>query len=133
LRRRLLTGTQRVLKQLIAYRQRPLRLGAVLLVSVSLTLCNVASLYYCLAALGVQASFVAVVLIFTLGVGVGTITPTPGGLGGVEAGLVAGLVAYHVSGAEALAAVLLYRFVSYWLALLVGAGAFVAAERRQYF
>ena len=59
-------------------------------------------------------------------------TPTPGGLGGVEAGLVAGLVAYRVASADALAAVLVYRLVSYWLMLAIGAAAFVIAERRGY-
>jgi uncharacterized protein (TIRG00374 family) len=133
LRRRLEQGVGRVLKQVLAYRHHPWRLGTVLLVSVSLTMCNVLGLYFAALSLGVSISLAAVLVVFTLGVTLGTVTPTPGGLGGVEAGLIAGLIAYHVSSTDALAVVLLYRLVSYWLALLVGAGAFVLAERRGYF
>lgn len=132
-RQRLLHGVVQIGMQLLAYRHRLPNLGGALASSVCLTLCNVTSLYFCLTALGVHLSYVQVLIAFTVGVTVGTVTPTPGGLGGVEAGTVAGLVAYRVSGADALAAVLIYRLISYWLALAVGAAAFVTAERRNYF
>jgi uncharacterized protein (TIRG00374 family) len=75
---------------------------------------------------------VAVFLVFTFGIALGTATPTPGGLGGIEAGLVAGLIIYHVDSATALATVLLYRLLSYWLPLLVGAAALVYSQRQRY-
>lgn len=131
-RQRLVVGLRQTIHQLAVYRRRPLRLGAALLTSVGLTVCNIASFYGCLAALGINLSFLSVALSFTLGVGLGTVTPTPGGLGGVEAGLVAGLVAFRLDDSVALEAVLLYRLVSYWLPLVVGATAFVVAERRRY-
>jgi uncharacterized membrane protein YbhN (UPF0104 family) len=120
-------------RQLFSYRRRPLSLGLALLSSMSLSLCNILSLYCCARALAVHLSLVALMLIFTFGVGVGTVTPTPGGLGGFEAGLVTGLAAYHVAGPLALATALLYRLVSYWLPLLAGGPAFVACQRRQLF
>jgi len=46
---------------------------------------------------------------------------TPGGLGVVEGSLTVGLVAFGGSGATALAAVLLYRLVSFWGLLPAGA------------
>ena len=122
-----------IAKRLFGYRQHPIRLGAALLTSASLTLCNVLSLYFCATALGINLPFVSVLLVFSLGIALGTATPTPGGLGGVEAGLVAGMVAYHTAGADALAAVLAYRLISYWLALALGALAFVICQRRGYF
>jgi uncharacterized protein (TIRG00374 family) len=60
-----------------------------------------------------------------------TATPTPGGLVGAEAGLFAGFVAYGVSAPMAGAAVLLYRFVTYWLPLLPGVLALFLARRRR--
>jgi uncharacterized protein (TIRG00374 family) len=118
---------------LLAYRKHPFELKGALLSSMILTLCNVLSLYFCVLALHIALPFIAVLLVFSLGIALGTATPTPGGLGGVEAGLVAGMVAYHVASADALAAVLAYRLISYWLALVIGAGAFVVTERRGYF
>jgi len=57
--------------------------------------------------------------------------PTPGGLGGVEAALVALLVAVAVeSAAVALAVALVYRVVSYWFALGVGGVAALVVVRR---
>ncbi|HEX7632938.1 MAG TPA: flippase-like domain-containing protein [Candidatus Saccharimonadales bacterium] len=119
--------------QFLRFRERPLRLLMAQLSSIGLTLCNVLSLYYCVVAVHGSISFITVLLVFTLGVGLGTATPTPGGLGGFEAGLVAGFVAYGMPASEALAAALLYRLLSYWLAIGVGSVAFVYAQHRRVF
>jgi len=121
------------LHQLSDYHHRPGRLAAALGSSMTLTMANVLCLYACAAALGLHIPIVAALLILTLGVGLGTAVPTPGGLGSFEAGLVAGLVAYRVEPAVALAVALLYRLISYWLALAVGAVAFAVADRRHWF
>ncbi len=120
-------------RQLLSYRRRPWRLPAALLSSMTLTTCNVLCLLACAGALGVHLSFAPMLLILSFGVGAGAITPTPGGLGGFEAGLVAGLIAYNVPSPVALAVALLYRIVSYWLPLVVGALAFVVCQRRNLF
>ncbi len=117
-------------QQLADYRHRPLRLAGALLSSIGLTLGNVLCLYFCALAVGLNLPFAAVLLVLTLGVGAGTAVPTPGGVGSFEAGLVAGLVAYGVSSSQALAVALLYRLISYWLALAFGSVAFFWAERR---
>jgi uncharacterized protein (TIRG00374 family) len=131
-RNRLLHILQGFLQQLRRYKDHPSHVLWALGSSVLLTLANVSGLWFGLLAIGVHLSFFIVLLVFTLGVGVGTVTPTPGGVGGVEAGLVAGLVAYHMTAAAALAAVLVYRLVSYWLALCIGAVVFVVVRKRQY-
>jgi uncharacterized membrane protein YbhN (UPF0104 family) len=51
-------------------------------------------------------------------------TPTPGGIGGAEAALTAGLVASGQSAADSLAAALLFRAVTYWLPMVLGYAAF---------
>jgi uncharacterized membrane protein YbhN (UPF0104 family) len=126
-------GLRDFASQLVTYRHRPGHFLIALLCSMCLTTANVLCLWFCLNAVYADATFVTALLAFSFGVALGTATPTPGGLGGVEAGLVAGLVAYHVDGQTALAAVLLLRLLSFWLPLAVGAPAFLLARQRQYF
>lgn len=119
--------------QLKSYRRQKLRLLGALVSSVTLTTCNMVCFYACCQALQVNLSLLSVAVIFSVGVGVGTSTPTPGGLGGTEAGLLAGLLAVSVDGSKAIAAVLLYRMISYWFALLIGAIAFWDCQKRGLF
>jgi uncharacterized protein (TIRG00374 family) len=49
-----------------------------------------------------------------------SISPTPGGLGAVEAALTVGLTVVGVPYAQALAGVLTFRLVTYWLPILPG-------------
>jgi uncharacterized protein (TIRG00374 family) len=59
------------------------------------------------------------------------LTPSPGGLGGVEVALVALLVALtSISPASAFALALVYRVMSYWFAILVGGAAAVVVVAR---
>jgi uncharacterized membrane protein YbhN (UPF0104 family) len=59
----------------------------------------------------------------------GGLIPVPGGIGGVDLGLVGMLVLYHVTVSEATAAVLAYRAIALWVPAVVGAGAFVLLRR----
>lgn len=127
------TKMAEIREQLKQYRHRPGHFLAALLSSMSLTLANVLSLLCCALALGIHLPFVAILLIFTFGVGAGAAVPTPGGLGGFEAGLAAGLIAYRIDASSALAVALLYRLVSYWLPLLPGAAAFIVCQKRHLF
>ncbi|HEX4010285.1 MAG TPA: lysylphosphatidylglycerol synthase transmembrane domain-containing protein [Solirubrobacteraceae bacterium] len=55
--------------------------------------------------------------------------PVPGGIGGVELGLVGALVLYGVPAVTATAAVLLYRVVELWIPAVLGIAAFVQLRR----
>ena len=59
----------------------------------------------------------------------GGLIPVPGGIGGVDAGLVGTLALYHVSLTAAAGAVLIYRAIALWVPAVVGAGAFVLLRR----
>lgn len=59
----------------------------------------------------------------------GGLIPVPGGIGGVDLGLVGMLVLYKVPVAEATAAVLAYRALALWIPAVMGAGAFVLLRR----
>lgn len=131
--RQLLTAIIRTLVQIRMLGRRPMSVLYGLTSSMFLTLCNITSLFYCMKALDIRVAFFSVVIVFTFGIALGSATPTPGGLGGMEAGLLAGLIAYKVPSSDALAAVLLYRLISYWLTLIIGGAAFIVADRRAYF
>lgn len=59
----------------------------------------------------------------------GGLIPVPGGLGGVDLGLVGTLVLYHVPIGAATAAVLAYRALALWIPAVLGSAAFVALKR----
>ena len=50
----------------------------------------------------------------------GNLLPMPGGVGGVEGGMIASLVAFGVDGGLAVVAVLVYRAFTFWLPLIPG-------------
>ena len=56
--------------------------------------------------------------------------PTPGGLGAMEAALVAGFTAVGMDPAIAVAAVLSYRLATFWLPILPGWLSFRHLDRR---
>ncbi len=120
------------IKYLTEYRKQPQKIIFAVGTSSLLTLSNVLCLYFCCQAVQLSLNLLEVILIFSLGVFLGTATPTPGGLGGAEAGLFAGLLAFRVSSAQALATVLAFRLISFWLTFLFGSFAFIIAERLGY-
>lgn len=121
-----------MLKDIVGYGNHPLRLLAALTSSVGLTSLYTACLWMCSYAIGVDLSFGQALVVLSFGVAGSTAIPTPGGLGGAEAGLFAGLIAYRVPASEALAIVLIYRFLTYWLALVFGTVAWIYIRRRNY-
>jgi uncharacterized protein (TIRG00374 family) len=59
----------------------------------------------------------------------GGLIPVPGGIGGVDVGLVGTLALYGVPLASATAAVLAYRAIALWVPSVLGGGAFIALRR----
>jgi uncharacterized protein (TIRG00374 family) len=59
----------------------------------------------------------------------GGLIPVPGGIGGVDAGLVGTLALYNVSLTSAAGAVLAYRAIALWVPALLGGVAFVMLRR----
>ncbi len=59
----------------------------------------------------------------------GGLIPVPGGIGGVDAGLVGTLALYNVSLTSAAGAVLAYRAIALWVPAVVGGGAFFFLRR----
>jgi uncharacterized membrane protein YbhN (UPF0104 family) len=59
----------------------------------------------------------------------GGLLPLPGGVGGIDGGLIGTLVVYGAPAAQTAAAVLAYRLILFWLPLLAGAIAFATLRR----
>ena len=60
----------------------------------------------------------------------GGLLPLPGGVGGIDGGLIGTLVVYGAPAAATAAAVLAYRLILFWVPLLLGAVAFWTLRRR---
>ena len=59
----------------------------------------------------------------------GGLLPIPGGIGGIDGGLIGTFIVYGVDAAGVAAAVLAYRVILFWLPLIVGGAAFADLRR----
>ncbi|MGH3097790.1 MAG: DMT family transporter [Streptosporangiales bacterium] len=81
---------------------------------------NALGLVASLAAFGPEFSVPTVVAVYLIGGTLGSAAPTPGGLGAVEAALVAGLTATGTTSSTAVAGVLTFRLATFWLPVAIG-------------
>jgi len=118
-----------VLPRLLEVAQHPRKLalgiGGALLLDLAYILCLAA----CVAAFGRSVPIASIAVVYLTGSAIGSVIPTPGGLGGVEAALTAGLTAAGLPGAVAVSAVLLFRLLTFWLPVPFGWGALNYLER----
>ena len=75
-------------------------------------------------AFGLSPPLIIVLMAYLCGQ-LGGILPLPGGIGGIDGGLIGTLIVYGIPVAEATAAVLAYRVVLFWIPLLMGIPALV--------
>jgi uncharacterized protein (TIRG00374 family) len=101
-----------------------------LISSVLLNILYIISFYASLKAFNADVSFFTIAFVYLAGATIGQAAPTPGGIGAVEATLVAGLTATGVPSALALSGVLLYRIVTFYIRVLPGWFAFVDLQRK---
>ena len=131
LRARVSPTIGQVLPRLLEVAQHPRKLalgiGGALLLSLSYILC----LAVCVAAFGRSVPIASIAVVYLTGSAIGSILPTPGGLGGVEAALTAGLTAAGLPGAVAVSSVLLFRLLTFWLPVPFGWAALNYLERNQ--
>ncbi len=102
-------------------------LGGLLLINVV----SAAALWFSVRAFGGTVSVLAVAVVYLAGAGVGSLSPTPGGLGAVELALSTGLAASGMAGTAAASAVLLFRIATFWLPAPAGWLAFQHLRRRE--
>jgi uncharacterized protein (TIRG00374 family) len=85
---------------------------------------DIAALWASLHAFGNPPPIPAVVMAYFVGQLVNVI-PIPGGVGGVEGGMIGALIAFGTPGSLAVLGVLAYRLISFWLPTLPGAVAYL--------
>jgi uncharacterized membrane protein YbhN (UPF0104 family) len=82
------------------------------------------------AVSGSDVNLAAMGVAYLVAKAVGSLVPTPGGIGGVEAVLTAGLTAAGVPSAVAATSVIVFRLLTWWLPVIPGWFAFTALQRR---
>jgi len=79
-----------------------------------------AAFWFCCVAFHLRISPAQAAAVYLGGAVISAAAPTPGGLGAMEAALVAGLTHVGVFGGRAVPAVLTFRLLTYWLPILPG-------------
>jgi glycosyltransferase 2 family protein len=133
--RRIVTGAvwphlRQIWPRLLEAVSQPLRLGIAVGANLLLTVAYSVALIAALRSVGAHPAILATVVVFLAGNAVGAATPTPGGIGGVEAVLAAGLTAIGIPAHEAIPAVLLFRMATFWLPIPLGWVSYVVLQRR---
>ena len=85
------------------------------------------------AAFGYTIGLSHLLVAYVVAYAIGTLAPTPGGLGAIEGILIALYVSFGVPSATAVAVVLVYRLINFWLPIPPGfiAYAIVRPGRRR--
>ena len=91
---------------------------------------NIACLALAIWAIRSPVPWSGLILAWSVGVGAGSFGITPGGLGLVEAALTGTLIAAGVHAPKAVAAVLLYRLITFWLVDALGWALYVTTRKR---
>jgi uncharacterized membrane protein YbhN (UPF0104 family) len=117
---RVLPQIKSAVPQVLAVLQHPKKLSQLLGGALLLDMSFVAALVCATRAFGSDAPVAAVAVVYFAGAIIGSAVPTPGGLGGIEAAMSAGLIAIGVDSGTAVSSVLLYRLATYWLPIPFG-------------
>jgi uncharacterized protein (TIRG00374 family) len=79
-------------------------------------------------AFGISPPLTVILMGYLIGQ-LGGLLPIPGGIGGIDGGLIGTLIVYGAPAAGTAAAVLAYRVILFWLPLIAGGIAFAALRR----
>ena len=89
---------------------------------------DIATLWACFRAFGPSPPAAVLIMGYYVGTLANTL-PLPGGIGGVEGGMIGAFIGFGVNGSLAVLAVLAYRTISYWLPLLPEGLAYLQLRR----
>lgn len=122
--------TRRLLATMTPTLRQPIRTVQLLGGEIAFLAFTAAGIVAALSAIGAHFSVVPVVGVYIVASTLGQLLPTPGGLGAVEGGLVAGLTAIGIPPSTAIAATLVSRLLNFWLPVLPGIVAFRLLQHR---
>jgi uncharacterized protein (TIRG00374 family) len=90
---------------------------------------DIATLWASFRAFGASPAISVVVMAYFVGM-FANVLPLPGGIGGVDGGMIGAFIAFGVSAPIAVVAVLVYRAFAFWLPTVPGAIAYVQLRHR---
>lgn len=121
LRTKLMPLLRQYTHQLVALLSQPLNLAIAAFGAVLQSVALGVSFWAALLAFGYHTNVVETTFLYLLSNTIGSAVPTPGGLGGVEAMLFAAFTSTGVPGAIAMSATMLFRVLTYWIRIPLGA------------
>ncbi len=89
---------------------------------------DILTLWAAFHAFGEPPPFVALVMAYYLGM-LANLLPLPGGIGGVDGGMIGALIAFGVPSSLAIVSVLTYRAFSFWLPTIPGRIAYLQLRK----
>jgi uncharacterized protein (TIRG00374 family) len=90
--------------------------------------CDIAVLWACFHAFGASPPKAVIVMAYFVGM-FGNTLPLPGGIGGVDGGMIGAFTAFGINVEVAIVAVLAYRVFSFWLPTIPGVVAYLQLRR----
>jgi uncharacterized protein (TIRG00374 family) len=89
---------------------------------------SIATLWACFHAFGDPPPWAVIVMAYFVGF-LGNLLPLPGGIGGVDGGMIGAFLAFDVDGKLTVLAVLSFRVLAFWLPTIPGAIAYFQLRR----
>jgi undecaprenyl-diphosphatase len=129
---KLLPGLRSSFSSLWKVAQSPVKLAMLFGGSALVTLAYIGGLVASVQAFGGGVTVAEVGAVYLGASIIAAASPTPGGLGALEAALVAGLTGLGLAAGPAVSAVLTYRLATYWLPVLPGWLSLRVLQRRDY-
>jgi undecaprenyl-diphosphatase len=131
-RKQLIPGARSAAGSLRQAAASPVKLSLLIGGSALITLAYIAGLDASVQAFGGGPGLVVLGAVYLAAAALAAAAPTPGGLGAIEAALVAGLTGVGMQPGPAVSAVLLYRLATYWLPVLPGWLCWRSLQHRGY-
>jgi glycosyltransferase 2 family protein len=132
-RKQLLPGLRSAVNSLRRTAASPVKMGLLFGGSALITLAYIAALAASIEAFtSTGPSLIVIGAVYLAAAALAAAAPTPGGLGAIEAALIAGLQGVGMHAGPAVSAVLLYRLATYWLPILPGWLSWRFLQRREY-
>jgi undecaprenyl-diphosphatase len=130
--RKLIPGLKSAAVSLKRVARNPVKMIMLFGGSVLITLAYVGALAASVQAFGGGPGVILIAAVYMGAAAIAAAAPSPGGLGAIEAALVAGLTGVGMQAGPAVSAVLLYRLATYWLPVAPGWLSWRALQRRGY-
>ena len=132
IRSKFLIFAKKFISQLLIYKEYKRKVFFAFLSQLLLALFNILALFISLRSVDANLGLLPVIVSYSFAIWIGTLIPAPGGFGSVDAGLVSALLAYGVSLPYAVAGVLVFRLINFFMPLLIGIPSLLYVRYKKY-